>query len=728
MHRGARLSALVRGRPAGDLVLPGGVLSWSLSSLSLALAAYAVNAYLVVPVFGSMSLAFGQSIAVLVLLMAGWRAALVVALGAAGGLVAAGAPPAEPFLAVLEILALAVLLRRHVPVALGALLFWLVIGVPLSYAFADRAAPAAEHVLRFEILVAAVNGLLNASLAGGVFQLLIRTIARRRYGGLREIDLSRQVFAMTLTLALLPAVAISLGVMNRTVQVFSEDVRQSLYRHAIDYAAVTDLYLEEHRSAIGLLAARHREGINPALFRDLEQVHAGVRGFRTLIVVDASGTVVHGAPVKRFLPIMERDPAERNVADRQYFRLARDRGVPLIADGIMGRGFGNDPIVPVSAPLVDAEGRFVGVVEGSLNLPRLGTIGAERDADVITLVMDGAGQLVAAPMKEESRAGAFPLLSRPDFSLPYQHPIVDLPMVSAAGVDYLLARRGAANDWQVFALMPVDGVIEPLEQFFVALGVGVVALVLVVGVVSQAFAVSITHPLHALSELVKDPTVERIQLPDWEHNCPEIIAVERALDEARQLSLDFRQRVERVIDEKTVQLREANAALGAQLLEDPLTGISNRRGLEIGFAGKLSIAEREKLRVTVAMIDVDNFKQVNDEHGHPVGDVCLQQIAARLRGAFRRRGDLVARYGGEEFAVITVSECGETQVNRLEAFRQGIENHRFKDLPDTLSITVSIGVVTGTPEPATQVADLLREADEALYISKRKGRNRLTMA
>ncbi len=127
------------------------------------------------------------------------------------------------------------------------------------------------------------------------------------------------------------------------------------------------------------------------------------------------------------------------------------------------------------------------------------------------------------------------------------------------------------------------------------------------------------------------------------------------------------------------------------------------------------------------MIDIDRFKQVNDRHGHPVGDAVLAQTAAILESSLRE-SDAIARYGGEEFAVVLPETGGAAAEHVAEKLRAAVEAQEFTSRTVTgevaLRITISIGVAS-LPDAATRSAEtLVARADEALYAAKRRGRNR----
>jgi diguanylate cyclase (GGDEF)-like protein len=150
---------------------------------------------------------------------------------------------------------------------------------------------------------------------------------------------------------------------------------------------------------------------------------------------------------------------------------------------------------------------------------------------------------------------------------------------------------------------------------------------------------------------------------------------------------------------------------------DALTGLANRRTFSRSLEREISRAARRREPLTLAMIDIDHFKQINDEHGHPVGDEVLRRAAAALRDECRGF-DLPARYGGEEFAVILPDLSSRESLRVVDRLRKSISR-----IGMDFDVTASAGTAT-FPTHATGPEALLRAADEALYGSKETGRNR----
>jgi diguanylate cyclase (GGDEF)-like protein len=169
-----------------------------------------------------------------------------------------------------------------------------------------------------------------------------------------------------------------------------------------------------------------------------------------------------------------------------------------------------------------------------------------------------------------------------------------------------------------------------------------------------------------------------------------------------------------------IALREK---LRTQSLRDPLTGLYNRRYMEDALDRYINLAEQSGATISVMMVDLDNFKRLNDEHGHAKGDMVLRDVAPQMVAAVRP-SDVVARYGGEELIVI-LPNCGlDDAVLKAEHLRLRIE--ALSDL-HSVSISASFGVAT-VPETSTNAIDVIPMADGALYAAKQAGKNCVRVA
>jgi diguanylate cyclase (GGDEF)-like protein len=179
-----------------------------------------------------------------------------------------------------------------------------------------------------------------------------------------------------------------------------------------------------------------------------------------------------------------------------------------------------------------------------------------------------------------------------------------------------------------------------------------------------------------------------------------------------------------------IELKTQRDLLERRALVDGLTGIANRRRFDEELERQWRGAQRTSSALTLILIDVDHFKQFNDNYGHGAGDDCLRQVARSLESGFARSGDLAARYGGEEFALILGGTEGVSQARRLlHAIRRLQIPHRASSAADI--VTVSAGAVEVVPRADLTARQAMEEADKLLYAAKQGGRNRcvhLTLA
>jgi two-component system, cell cycle response regulator len=181
------------------------------------------------------------------------------------------------------------------------------------------------------------------------------------------------------------------------------------------------------------------------------------------------------------------------------------------------------------------------------------------------------------------------------------------------------------------------------------------------------------------------------------------------------------------IDELHARLRAAQRLITAQeqlrarAYVDDLTGVSSRYAIRDLLQKALAHAAREKSPVSIALIDVDRFKHVNDTYGHSVGDMALRGVAA-LMGPCLRTYDVVGRYGGEEFLIVFPGCSAEDALTLSERIRSHVATQPILTPSGSLRLTVSAGVATHTGS-SMDLDALISAADQALYRAKNAGRN-----
>lgn len=174
-------------------------------------------------------------------------------------------------------------------------------------------------------------------------------------------------------------------------------------------------------------------------------------------------------------------------------------------------------------------------------------------------------------------------------------------------------------------------------------------------------------------------------------------------------------------------MQTLQAALTEQATSDFLTGLFNRRHLNDALPAMLALAQRDRQPLAVAIIDLDHFKAVNDEHGHAVGDRLLAAFGKLLAG-HSRKSDVACRYGGEEFCLLMPRTDAAAACRKINALLKLWRGKSFAVDGVTLSgLSFSAGVCDSRHAPAS-VAALLKVADDALLAAKQRGRNRVLAA
>ncbi|MGE4317814.1 MAG: diguanylate cyclase [Deferribacterales bacterium] len=162
-------------------------------------------------------------------------------------------------------------------------------------------------------------------------------------------------------------------------------------------------------------------------------------------------------------------------------------------------------------------------------------------------------------------------------------------------------------------------------------------------------------------------------------------------------------------------------------ITDELTSLYNKRYFNRMFDFELRRAQRNGTDITLAVIDIDFFKNYNDTYGHLKGDKVLRRVALTLKKHLNRAGDYACRIGGEEFAVITMDMSPEQSFNLLEKIRKAVEDLKIEHSASEISshVTISVGLYCGVPPMNTTVNNTFRKTDSALYNAKQAGRNRI---
>lgn len=216
-----------------------------------------------------------------------------------------------------------------------------------------------------------------------------------------------------------------------------------------------------------------------------------------------------------------------------------------------------------------------------------------------------------------------------------------------------------------------------------------------------------TRDLAAIIDMLNQALTETRRLRSHED---ELAAAQRKVAEAERSIESMKDELERV---------------KSLLQQDPLTGLLNRRGIDEAFLQEAARSERQASRLCAAIVDLDDFKALNDTHGHVVGDRALVHVASLIRRTLRPT-DRVGRLGGEEFLVLLPDTGPAEAATVMNRIRQALAASPLQEAGETIRITFSSGIAERTAREALE--PLLERADTALYRAKRAGKDRCIQA
>jgi diguanylate cyclase (GGDEF)-like protein len=206
--------------------------------------------------------------------------------------------------------------------------------------------------------------------------------------------------------------------------------------------------------------------------------------------------------------------------------------------------------------------------------------------------------------------------------------------------------------------------------------------------------------------------------------------IDKSILEAKLIALERMVAMRRQLITVTAELAWESEKAQQVANQDGLTGLANRRNLNQVLDQEIKRAARSRQFLTLIMIDIDFFKQYNDQFGHLAGDEVLRKVAQVLNGGVNRAGDLVARYGGEEFCIVLPDTSIEGGREMAKELRRSVE---AVAIPQSAAaaypqVTVSMGVSSCVPSHDVSLESIIKQADKALYEAKQAGRNRVCVS
>lgn len=382
--------------------------------------------------------------------------------------------------------------------------------------------------------------------------------------------------------------------------------------------------------------------------------------------------------------------------------------------------------IDFAAPIRNAQGETIGV------------LGAHAHWRWVTQIVD------AAVMQKDALPDLEALIVDFDGKVLYPEGLAGEQMPQAnlgraagwqAGDDYVTASvavpspSNAKMTWYIVVRQPLQVALHPAHVLLYKLLLLGVLAALVFGLVAYYLASSLSRPIERLAKSAKQVQDQQpgAVFPQ-EHSVLEIAQLGRSLtgmtesllSKERQLQ-EANASLEATVAQRTAALTQANADLLNLATHDALTGVYNRRRFDEKLAENSLLFQRTGRTFALLLIDADHFKQINDNHGHAVGDDVLRQLAELIESTTRVT-DFVARYGGEEFAVLLPEvEAPDSPDVVAEKVRAAIAGAQF-GLVGHVTVSIGVGIAESTDRDTRA---LLTRADQQLYEAKAAGRNRV---
>jgi len=467
------------------------------------------------------------------------------------------------------------------------------------------------------------------------------------------------------------------GVLLEETERSSTNLARAMSQHADDTIKAADTSLADLEERIEM------DGLHEGHLARLHQVMLGQ--VRALPQLD--GLYAYDEGGRWMVNSQAKLDRKANNADREYFRYHRenrDKG-PHIGLPVISRSSGKW-IIPVSRRIDKPDGSFGGVVLATIDIDYFRRFYASLDIGdngAVALLSNRGVMLVRQPFRSEGIGAS----------------IADTPLYQA------YSRSGTTG----------TGMFRSTQDGQVRL---------------NSYRPLQNYPLFVTAALSKEEALAHWRRDTWLHSLGVVALAALLALFGQRLIGQMRRRLE--AERELRQARDALASLNATLekmaLQDGLTGLANRRQLDVSLGNEFSRATRQGTSLALALIDVDHFKLFNDRYGHSAGDDCLRAISRAIRQQTpKRAGDLAARYGGEELAVLLPNTDIAGAWAVAERMRQAVEALQLPHADSAQGIvTISAGVAALVPRRGVDAATTLIEAaDKALYAAKSAGRNQV---
>jgi diguanylate cyclase (GGDEF)-like protein len=699
-------------------------------SIVMGVIALIINFY-PIPFFANVQFVLGNTLTVIVAILCGPWYALVASLLASTSLMLTWDSYHVFFIFGLEALFLGFCRRKDIYALYGNIIFWLVIGMPIFYLMAKLFFDMPTEHLPFVTIKQAINSLIYTSIAS----ILVLMVPKLWMFETKIKDKQRRSLSKQMTYFVTLMITLSLLFSTLYFNYISLDKQQNLIvknqQESVFYLNnAGEQYIDNHQKVIEN-AARYfsiSNGSPQELQPLLSDLHKNYPGFISMLITDNQAKIIAASPAIRL-----NDAKNNNVTvkDRDYFIESFYNQRVFISSVFLGRGFGNDAIVAISAPYYDKQNTLqpLGIIEGSLDLKYFSAIDYDfnQQKNQSIILTDETNNIIYASEKLNLN-----VLSPFKYSIHNGLYLTKLPLMNITKTEsripeYIYAQKQLKNGWKIYIIEPFSPLLQLAEKqmqasFFMLLGALFISFF-----ISNRISQLLTIPLEMVANQFGHLSQHDLNNQVLDESSPkEVYSLYQRLLISKQQLITQQLELEETVVNRTKELEKANKKLKELVDKDPLTQLFNRRFAEHKFQEVREFCLRSEQAITVAILDLDFFKAVNDSYGHLAGDECLRQVSAQLSQHFKRDIDIIARYGGEEFILILPMSNALSIEHHLNEFKVKLSQIPINtpDRTEAFDITVSIGAITADANFDARLDKWIKIADDNLYQAKAQGRNR----
>jgi diguanylate cyclase (GGDEF)-like protein len=680
-----------------------------------------INYFVIIPFYGHFSLYFGQIFILICLITRGLNAGIIASGIAATALALKLDDPFLFIILVSETFAVHIMLRKGQVLLFADAIYWLIIGVPLALTLLTLTSLTSSELLIVSGLTLTINGIFGASVAALFYSFIPIQSVYRKYRG-KPPKFATVIFSLCMLTVTLPTIVISLIFTWQNTAQKEQDIANMLARQGDQIMYVVEAFVNNHITAVNTLSSTLSKSNSPLPVQAvLDATTESDPNFINMLISGSESEFLSATPSK--YEIFLSDGNKSTLSSSPYFQEATQTLKPQLSQTISDIGFTNDATLTMSAPIV-LGGRFSGMSQGAIRLSTFAEFKREYIDDnsfseyVIT---DKNHKIIFA-----SESLKLPTLSQFSYQPSNNELINRIPELTFQNNKYLYDQSVTQHDWTVTVLSPPALVTQVISKNFYILAACLFITFVLFSIIASQLSKRMTLPLVHLADHFNDNTMSEDIVKEAEVS-DEMMKVTDKLLSSREIMLNFQEQLTVQVQEKTKQLKSLNQQLYNLAQKDGLTNLLNRSGFDDLAKTTYRNCVRNHIPLSMVLIDIDDFKKINDTYGHPFGDTCIISLSSTLNKFCKRNTDLLGRYGGEEFIILLSGGNIEEHHELTRQIHLTVQKTKISSEDISVKMTISMGISSLSSNYGMNFEGLMKSADEQLYKSKRSGKNRISI-